>query len=134
MCTKRTFLGQVALFVPKNHPKWARGDKLSFPSGFFRIDQDNTIGTSSNGTVFVGRHAGGFLLAVKARNWDVSHQDPGKLSSFLFFDAHPEVALTGLSLRIGKKVISHIFVLAGNLTIVASVAAGEIDDHAIPNH
>jgi hypothetical protein len=122
MGTASAFLGNIQVLIEVNGIIRASINTILTASAFYRVQDYQTIfsliKSSFNRTRFHARS----IVTMLAQYRHIMHLDLGHCSSNKLILFQPE--LPGVRLRLGVwgPIIRHVFIFAGNLTAITSIA------------
>src|SRR4030043_1574107 len=131
MSTASTFLGYVQVFIKINGMVGTGVDTALAAGALYRVDDDQAVISLIYSTFYGAGRDTRCLIAMHTEDGEIMHLDLGYGASDKLILLQPELTCVWLRLGIRSPVISHMLVLAGNLTAVAAITSGDVDNESL---
>jgi hypothetical protein len=122
MSAAGAFLSYVEIFVEVNGAVRTSVEAAPATRAFFRVYDNQPIFSFVYGALYRACRETGRIFAVHTQCGDIVHLDLGHAAPDVFIHLKPELAGVRLGFGVWSPVVADMFVLAGNLAAIASVA------------
>jgi len=122
MSAAGTFLGYVQVFIEVNDMVGAGINTALAAGALYRVDDDQSVISLIDSAFYRAGWDTRSIVAMHTEDGEIMHLDLGYSTSDELVLLQPEMSCVWLGFGIRCPVISHMLVLAGNLTAVAAIA------------